>query len=232
LTKTSKARESRDVGALDDWRARGTSAKHKMGVELFEVTVSQVGGEERSMVIAGVRSLWIVATLLTWGTAALAQPPSAPVNPRAIEFDFPAEGLSDIVGYWVEVFRSGPVTLSTPPVRVIYLARASRGSKGGLRVELGNDLDGLADGEYVATLNVVGRFGQSPFSEPSEPFALSGRASRPPPHAEPAVRSVPTKPTPQPAPVAAEAKPNNEPISKWWTVAIVGILVSVLVSIF
>lgn len=178
-------------------------------------------------VIAGVRSLWIVATLLIWwGTAALTQSPSAPVNPRAFEFDFPAEGLSDIVGYWIEVFPSG----SAQPLKVIYLASASRGSKGGLRVDLGNDLDGLADGEYVATVSVVGRLWQSERSASSEPFALSGRASRSP--AAPAVRNVPTAPAPQSAPVAAEERPNNEPYSRWWTAAIVGILLSVFVPIF
>ncbi len=183
------------------------------------------------MVIAGVRSLWIVATLLTWGTTALAQSPSTPVNPRAVEFDFPAEGLSDIVGYWVEVYPSESVTKATPPLKVIYLAGTSRGSKGGLRVDLGNDLDGLADGEYVARLSVVGRFGQSPWSALSEPFAMSGRGSRSSPPAAPAVQRVPTEPTPQSAPVTAEATPNNEHHSRWWTFAIVGIVISAFVPL-
>jgi len=172
------------------------------------------------VVMAGARPLWIVATLLTWGTAALAQSPTA-VNPRAFEFDFPAEERSDIVGYWIEVFPSGPVTLSTQPLRVIYVAKASRGSQGGLRLDLGNDLDGLADGEYVATLCVVGRSRRSPWSEPTEPFALSGRASRAPPPVAPAARRVSTEPTPQSAPVAAEAMPQHKPHSRWWTIALI-----------
>ena len=44
--------------------------------------------------MAGARSLWIVATLLTWGTAAWAQSPVA-VNPRAFEFEFPAVERSE-----------------------------------------------------------------------------------------------------------------------------------------
>jgi hypothetical protein len=174
------------------------------------------------VVIAGARPLCIVATLLTWCTAALAQSPVA-VNPRAFEFDFPAEELPDIVGYWVEVFPSGLVTKTTQPLRVIYVARPSRGSQGGLRVELGNDFDGLADGEYVVTLSVVSRFRQSPWSAPSEPFALSGRANRAPPRGALPPRRVSTEPPPQSAPVAAAATPHNEPHSRsrWWTVAIV-----------
>jgi hypothetical protein len=184
------------------------------------------------MVIAGVRLLWIVAAILTWSTAALAQSPPKPVNPRALEFDFPAEGLSDIVGYWLEVFPSGTITKSTQPRKIIYVATASRGSKGGLRVELGDNLDGLADGEYVVTLNVVSRLGQSPWSSPSEPFEVSGRASRSPPPAAPAARAVPMEPTPPTVPVAAATQPINEPHSRWWTAAIVGIVLSALAPIF
>ena len=184
------------------------------------------------MVMAGTRSLWIVVTLLTWGTAARAQAPSVPVNPRALGFDLPAEGRSDIVGYWIEVFRSGPVTLSTPPVRVIYLVAGPRESNGGLQVDLGNHLDGLADGEYVVTLSVVGRLGVSPWSAPSEPFALSGLGNRSPPRAAPAARRLPTEPTPKSAPIVAAANPNNnEPHSRWWTAAVVGIILSVLLPL-
>jgi hypothetical protein len=184
------------------------------------------------MVIAGARSLWIVATLLTWGTAALAQSPAA-VNPRAFEFDLPAEERSEIVGYWVEVFPSGSVGQSAQPLKAIYFARASRGSRGDLRLDLGNNFDGMADGEYVATLRVVGRLGVSPRSAPTEPFALSGRASRAPPPAAPAARRAPKEPTPQSAPVAVGAKPDNEPHPRWWTIAvIVGIVVGAFVPFF
>jgi len=193
------------------------------------------------MVIAGARALGIVATLLTWGTAALAQSLPA-VNPRAFEFDVPAQERSAILGYWIEVFPSGSVKDSTPSLRAIYRLRASRGNQGDLRLDLATDLDGLADGQYVATLRAIGRSGVSVRSAPSEPFEVSGRANRPPPAAAPVARRVQEEPTPQSAavtapvatpvatPVAAEATPDNEPRSRWWTVAFVaGIVLGILV---
>ena len=114
-------------------------------------------GRERSLV---ARSVGLLAALFTWSAAATAQPPSVPVNPRSIEFDLPAAERSVVLGYWLEVFRSGSdLSLAAQPLRVVYLQKSSPGVNGSLRLDLGSQLDGLADGEYVVTLRAVSRAG-------------------------------------------------------------------------
>jgi hypothetical protein len=161
----------------------------------------------------------------------LAQSPLGVVNPRTIEFDLDADERSDVVGYWVEVFRRGSDTTSAPALKAMYLKKSSPGKKGGLRVDLGTALDDLADGEYVVTLRTVSQTGQSSRSVPTEPFALSGRAARNPPSGVRAVRTAPPEPPPQPAPIVAQAKPGDEPRSRWWTVAFVAGIIGLVAAI-
>jgi hypothetical protein len=193
-------------------------------------TVAQVrspGGKRHILALL----LGLVATFLTWSTAALAQLTTEVVNPRSADFDLPADERSDVIGYWLEVFPRGSETTSAPALKATYLKKSPPANKGGLRIDFGTALDGLADGEYVATLRAVSQTGQSPRSAPSEPFAVTGRASRPSSPGAVAARSTPTEPPPQPAPIAAEAKPDDEPRSRWWSVAfVVGIVIGVLAT--
>jgi hypothetical protein len=200
-----------------------------MSLAITGPQVRRPAGERRILAL----SLGLIATFLTWSTAPLAQSPPAVVNPRVVEFDLSAEERSDVVGYWVEVFPRGSETTSALALKAIYLKKSSPGNKGGLQIDVGTALGDLADGEYVVTLRAVSQTGQSARSVPTEPFVLSGRAGRNPPSGARAVRSAPTEPPSPPAPIVAKAKPDDEPRSRWWTVAfVVGILGVIATIVF
>jgi hypothetical protein len=180
------------------------------------------------------RWFWFLAASLTWSAAALAQSPPVPVNPRAAEFDFPPTERSAVVGYWLEVFLSGSDTTTLIlPLRTVYLEKASlsAGASGSLRLVFGSQLDGLADGDYVAVLRAAGRNGTSSRSAPSEPFSLSGRANRPFPPApatRSATRAARIEPPSQSPPAAATSQPDPDSRPRRWILGIIAVVVAVV----
>src|SRR5262249_6697867 len=125
-------------------------------------------------------------------------------NPRAVEFDVAAKDRSDILGYRLEIFANGADTTSDQPLKIVNVRNAPSTRNGRIRIPLGASLDGLNDGDYVATLRVIGRGGESARSMPTSAFRVTGVANRPltdvvaPPAPSPGVQSVPSPP-PQPA---------------------------------
>jgi hypothetical protein len=153
-----------------------------------------------------------------------AQAPLANVsNPRAIEFEIAVQDRADVVGYRLEIFAIGSETPIGQFARLMDFRRASISPNGFVRIDLGNALDGLGDGIYVATLKILGPRGESARSAPTEPFVVTGLSNRPSPR--PLVLTVPSTgrppappPSPPPPPDTADTDTANESHSKFWTI--------------
>ena len=103
------------------------------------------------------------------------QSQSSPIrNPRIIEFDIPNENRSRVDGYRIELFQSREDTSVAVPIKAVDVRRALRRDELSVRVDLRQVLEGVPDGEYVATLRTLGPDGPSARSEPTAPFLVSG----------------------------------------------------------
>lgn len=121
------------------------------------------------------RAACLAICVVLFTPAGAAGQPAPIVNPRAIEFELPAGAHGNVIAYRVELFPSGSDTASAPAVRALDVPRARRPGRA-LRVDLREWLQGVPDGEYVATVRSLAGNGESPRSEPTEPFTISGLA--------------------------------------------------------
>lgn len=140
--------------------------------------------------------------ILLVGTVSLDAQSKSPLasNPRAIEFEIPSGDPSGITGYRIELFPRGADTRSVLPLKVFDVPQTPRANDTRIRIEFEGVLDGLSDGEYIATLRTLSSHGESARSDPTEPFALSGHAG--------SVRREAAAPRAPPSPASA---PQPEP---------------------
>ena len=117
---------------------------------------------------------WLLASQLL-----NAQPPAVRVaNPETVEFDIlENEGLA-IDNYRLELFHAGSDTSTAEAIRTFDVQPSTLAREGKLaRIDLTKLLSGFADGEYVATIRVLSADGESPRSNPTPPFVVSGRSA-------------------------------------------------------
>lgn len=121
-----------------------------------------------------ITAVLATSVLLIGAPVLLAQSNAGRVtNPEAVEFDVPTELDSGIDGYRVEVFRTGSNTKSADAVKALEFSPTAAASEGKLRVEIRSSLEGLPDGEYLATIRTLRSNSQSARSEPTQPFLVS-----------------------------------------------------------
>ena len=105
-------------------------------------------------------------------------PTATVMNPKVIEFEIP-EQSSPVMAYRLEVFRSGTDTTSAQANWVVDIPQRDVPLADGVaRVDLVKALDGIPNGEYVATLRVLGSVSDSPRSSPTQPFTIVDMSRR------------------------------------------------------
>jgi hypothetical protein len=99
------------------------------------------------------------------------------VNPEGFEFQLSPLYDQTATAYRVELFLSGSDISVTPPVRTLDVPAAGREPGQTIRIDFRAVLNGVADGEYIATIRQVDAAGTSPRSLPTEAFIVSGHGA-------------------------------------------------------
>jgi hypothetical protein len=88
-------------------------------------------------------------------------------NPTIVEVRVSGAPASDSDTYRLEIFPAGADTQSATPLRTVDFSAAALGGPDRSRFDIAGTLNGLPEGEYIATVRTVTATGMSARSAPS-----------------------------------------------------------------
>ena len=120
-------------------------------------------------------SVLATLVLLVRPPALAAQPAFVRIaNPGTVEFEILDQRPAEVELYRIELFSRDADTQVALPVKRVDVQAASAPKVGTIRIDLRERLEGVPDGEYVATIRTIRAGGESPRSQPTTPFFISG----------------------------------------------------------